>query len=472
MNRNKDLLKNTFYFFIGSLGAKVINFVLLPLYTLWLSPADYGVVDLVNSYNNILLMFVGLGIADALVVFPLGKNEDDIKSIFSTALIFHLVCCIIILCVFWFVNILIGTSFLGSVSDYVWFMLAILICNTTSRLFQYFCRGIKKMSVFSYTGIISSVLTALFGVLLIPRMGVKGFMLSSLISGIGTILFVIFYSKSFSYFSLKTYSSKYLKEMLKYSIPLIPNLLMWWLILSMNRPILERAIGVAAVGLFAVAIKIPDIIQLFYSFFHQAWIVTAVEQYDQPDFTSYFNKVLKLLTCFQTIVCLGVMLFGQLIFNLFINERYSDALQYVPVLCICMIFSNLATFLSSIFNANKKTSYVFYSVIIVATVAAILNLVLIPTMGIWGACIALLVAQISATVSRVIFVDKFIKVGNIDSHLLNIGICILGALAFLIDSPVIRYITLITLTVLYGFINKAILVRGVSMVMSRFHKGL
>lgn len=69
MSRNRDLLKNTFYVFIGNLGAKVINFVLLPLYTVWLSPADYGVVDLVSSYNNILLMFVGLGVADALVVF-------------------------------------------------------------------------------------------------------------------------------------------------------------------------------------------------------------------------------------------------------------------------------------------------------------------------------------------------------------------------------------------------------------------
>lgn len=470
MNRNKDLLINTIYFFIGSLGAKVINFVLLPLYTLWLSPSDYGVVDLINSYNNILLMFVGLGVADALVVFPLGKSEDEIKSIFSTALLFHLATCVLFFILFFVVDYFGKASFIGSIADYMWFMFAILVCNTTSRLFQYFCRGIKKMSVFSYTGILSSVLTALFGVLLIPQMGIKGFLMSGLISGVGTIFFIILYSKSFRYFSFKSYSSTQLKDMLRYSIPLIPNLLMWWLILSMNRPLMERTIGIAAVGLFAVAIKIPDIIQMFYSFFHQAWIVTAVEQYGQLDFDSYFNKVLQFLTSFQTIICLGVMLFGQLIFNLFINVRYSDALQFVPILCVCMIFSNIATFLSSIFNANKQTSYIFYSVIIVAVVAAVLNFVLIPTMGIWGACIALLVAQISATLSRTVFVCKYVKIERIDYHLLNIGVCVLGALGFLIESPVIRYLTLITLIGLYVFINRPIITRGLSLVRNRFHK--
>lgn len=470
MSRNKELIKNTFYVFIGNLGAKVINFVLLPLYTIWLSPADYGVVDLVTSYNNILLMFVGLGVADALVVFPLGKTEEEIKGYFSTALIFHLLGCAFFALVFFLVDVFFDPTIIGSVSNYIWLMLGILICNTSSRLFQYFCRGIKKMSVFSYTGIINSALIAGFGILLIPRLGVRGFMLSSITSGIGTMLFVIMYSKSYKFFDFGAFAILKLKEMLKYSIPLIPNMLMWWLILSMNRPVMEKTIGIVAVGLFGVAIKIPDIIQLFYNFFHEAWIVTAVEQYNQPDFKSYFNKVIQLLTCLQTVVCLCVMLLGQFIFDLFINERYSDALQFVPILCISMLFSNLATFLSSIFNANRNTSYIFYSVVIVAFVAAVLNLTLIPTMGIWGACVALLVAQISATLSRTIFVCKFVTIQRIDYHLLNIGVCVLGALSFLIVTPVIKYVILITLLGLYGFINRQVLAKGLSMVRNRFHK--
>ena len=469
MSRNKDLIKNTFYVFVGNLGAKVINFILLPLYTLWLSPADYGVVDLVNSYNNVLLMFVGLGVADALVVFPLGRTKEEINGYFSTALIFHLLGCLFFFFVFLIFDIFFDTSIIGSVSDYLWLMLGVLICNTTSRLFQYFCRGIKKMSVFSYTGILGSILTFGFGIWLIPRLGVRGFMLSSIFSGIGTMLFVIVYSKSYSYFSFSSFSPSKLKDMLKYSIPLIPNMIMWWLILSMNRPVMERAIGVAAVGLFGVAIKIPDIIQMVYNFFHEAWIVTAVEQYEQPDFKNYFNNVLQILTCLQTLVCLGVMMFGQLIFDLLINERFAEALQYVPILCISMLFSNLATFLSSIFNANKKTSYIFYSVIIVAAVAAILNLTLIPTIGIWGACIALLVAQASATVSRVYFVGKFVKIEKIYFHLLNIFVCVIGAFAFKIDSPIYRYGALISLIMVYVMINKSFLKKGILMIKNRTH---
>lgn len=75
MGRTKDLIKNASYFMIGNLGAKVIYFAMLPLYTHWMAPDAFGVVDIINSYNEILILLIGLGVSDALIVFPIGKKK-------------------------------------------------------------------------------------------------------------------------------------------------------------------------------------------------------------------------------------------------------------------------------------------------------------------------------------------------------------------------------------------------------------
>ena len=48
MGRNKDLFKNTSYVVVGSIGAKIVGFLMLPLYTRWLSPSDYGITDVID----------------------------------------------------------------------------------------------------------------------------------------------------------------------------------------------------------------------------------------------------------------------------------------------------------------------------------------------------------------------------------------------------------------------------------------
>ncbi len=457
MGRNKELALNSVYFMIGNLGSKVISFVMVPLYTMWLAPAEFGVVDLINTYNQILLLIVGLGVADALVVFPINKEKIEIEKQFSTGVLFHSFFCLI----FFFIFLILYFAqfeWLSSINPVIWYAYAMLITSTTSRLVQSFCRGIKKMKVFSYTGVISALSTALLSILLVPGIGVFGYLIALVASNVITLLFVIIYSKATQYFSFHAYSRKILFEMLRYGIPLIPNSLMWWLILGMNRPLLEQYHGIAAVGLLAVANKIPHLIDMFYGFFHQSWIVTIVTEYGKSDFKSYYNNIFNTVVVFQSFVCIAIMGLGKLLFDIFIDDRYSEAWNYVPFMCLTVVVSNISTFSTSIFNAVMKTKYLFYSVIYAAVSAVVLNYLLIPTQGIWGALISMMAAHTISAITRICYGWRFVKLDNVGFIFFNILICIIALLVVRINNVTLMYGALFGVLTLYGFLNKKYLV--------------
>lgn len=467
MGRTKDLIKNASYFMIGNLGAKVIYFAMLPLYTHWMAPDAFGVVDIINSYNEILILLIGLGVSDALIVFPIGKKKQEIKLLFTTALWFHILCCVIFFLLFYVLSLKKDSLNLGSISNYLWLMFFLLITNSTLRLFQYLCRGIKKMSVFGYTGIISALCISLLSFMLIPKWGVKGFLMCGIIANLITTIFVIVYSKSYDYICISHFSRNRLKEMLSYSIPLIPNMFMWWFILSMNRPVIEKYVGIAAVGIFAVANKIPGIVGMFYNFFHQAWIATAVEEYESSDFQQYYNNVLKSLTFFQTIICLGIMSFGNFFIFTFVGYEYHSAIHYLPILCVSILFSNMATFEGSIFSANKQTKYLFYTVIIAAASSLILNFILIPIWGILGACISVLVAQVISVITRIFFLKKFLITENYVYHIFNIIICIAGTFETLFTHDLYRYVYILFLVLACFYFNRHQIKHCLSFIKSK-----
>lgn len=80
MGRNKKLAKNIGFVFVGNIGSKLVGFFMLPLYTYWLSPADFGLSDILGVYSNLLLNLVAFDMADAIFVFPSGEDNENIKK--------------------------------------------------------------------------------------------------------------------------------------------------------------------------------------------------------------------------------------------------------------------------------------------------------------------------------------------------------------------------------------------------------
>lgn len=409
MGRNKKLAKNTGFIFIGNMGAKLMSFFMLPLYTQWLSPADYGMTDIINTYAMLLLNVVACDISDAIFIFPVGAEGKKIRYYFSTGFFFQIICSIVAAILF------LGLSHIKSDNSFfthIWFIYGILISNLFQKYVQDFCRGINKMSVFSFTGIISSMTIALFSILFIPQIGVRGYVYAIILANIITGSFTFFYSRAYSYLSFQAFNIPTLWEMLRFSIPLIPTAIMWWLVAGLNRPLLEEYYGLFSIGLLAVAFKLPSFINLIFGFFQQAWTVTVIEEYKKENFSDYYNKMFKNILIVQVIGCVIIILFSQSFIHLMTTEEYYDAWKYIPLLAIGVIFSNISAFTGTIFSAAHKTQYTFYSVIAGGIASIICNFSLIPVLGIWGACISIIAAHLISCISRIYFSSKFVQFKN------------------------------------------------------------
>lgn len=464
MSRSGQLIKNTSFIFIGNLGSKAIAFIMIPLYTVWLSPSEYGITDLLQTYNQILILFLGLGITEALIVFPINKSKSEITEQFSTAFLF-LVGFHIVFAIGYFVLSLLDLK--GVYFDYIWYALGFLLTNSMLRLFQNFCCGINKMSVFSFTGIISAVCLALLSFLLIPKYGVVGFLSANIISSLITIVFIVFYSRAFTYFSIKSISKSSLIEQLKYSIPLIPNSLMWWLILGLNRPLMEKYVGVAIIGLFAIASKIPSLIDMLYNIFQQAWLVTVTKEIDNEDFSGYYSRLMDYTISIQCLVCMVLMFFSDWIIQTFCDARYIEASIYVPILCLGIIFSNLSTFSGTVFNASKKTKYLFYSILISAIVSVVLNFILIPSIGVWGAIASILLSHIIACICRLFFSEHIVKLVNKRRLVTTLFLAVFFCASCYIDNSVIRYSSQFIFLGLFCIIKYYIPKNAIALIKSR-----
>lgn len=406
MGRNKQLAKNTSFVVIGNIGSKLLGFIMLPLYTSWLSPVDYGLTDIISVYANLLINVIACDVSDAIYVFPIGCDYKKIKSYYSTGFFFQIICCLLAIPIFFGLNALPCES---AFSTHTWYIYAILASALFQKYIQDFCRGIHKMSVFCYTGIVQSGALALSSILLIPSHGVYGFVLAQVISNILTAMFTFIYSGSLRYLSISSFSVRYLKEMLKFSAPLIPTAVMWWLVSGLNRPLLEQYNGLFAIGLLAVGMKLPSLINLVYNFFQQAWVITVLEEYRKADFSQYFNQMFKLLFGMQILGCLFIIIFAKPFMTLMTTAEYHQAYVYIPLITLGTIFSNMSAFIGTVFTASHQTKYTFYTAIFGGLTAVILNILIIPYYGVWGACTALFWAHFASALSRVYFSRRFVK---------------------------------------------------------------
>ncbi|BES62413.1 lipopolysaccharide biosynthesis protein [Dysgonomonas capnocytophagoides] len=458
MSKYSRLGKNTALVFVGNIGSKMISLLMLPFYTTWLSVADYGATDLISVYVTFLLSIVTCCLSEAIFIFPKDQEVEKQKEYFSSGLIFSAICFIIVGFLFALTKQIFQTYQISNTfTDYTWFIWGMIVSTFLQAYIQQFSRSIDKVRVYALSGIVLTALTALFSFVLIPKFGLFGYLyaqiLSLLLSGLYTFLAI----KGFQYFSIYIKSISSCHEMLKYSMPLIPNGIMWWLVGALNRPIMEDKLGLDAVGLFAVANKFPSIIIMLFTVFIFSWQISVIEEFKKEGYKEFYNKILRMLFMGLTFLSCLIAIFSKLIISVMANEKFYDAWKYVPILCIAVLFSSLSGFVGTNFSATRESKYYFYSSIWGALASILFNFILIPRYGLWGVSLAVVLSYMVMAISRIIYSWKYVQIDNAFSYLamLIINVCVISV-TYYIDSILLRFIAFSALFLTFLLINKSL----------------
>jgi O-antigen/teichoic acid export membrane protein len=456
VNKYTRLGKNTVLVFIGNAGAKLIGLLMLPFYTRWLSVEDYGTTDIINVYVSLLLGLATACIADAVFVFPKDQPVEKQKSYFSSGLCFAFLVLLITAILFKIVGIIFSYKQVSnSFTRNTWFIYGLLVTNFLQQYIQQFVRSIDKMKIYSTTGIILTVSTALFSFLIIPKFGVYGYVLALIYSNILAIIYAFIFSRSFKYLSFCVIKKSVCREMLRYSVPLIPNSIMWWLVGALNRPLMEKYLGLHSIGIFAVANKFPGILNVIFSVFAVSWQISVLEEFGKEGYVIFYNRMFRLIL---TILMVGFFVFvicSKLIITLFTTDEFHEAWRYVPLLALGALFSSISSFAGSNFSAARESKYFFYSSIWGAVSSIVFNLIMIPRLGILGAAISVPMSLAVLAISRILYGWKYVKIQNIKRYLLMLLLGLLSIFSMLyINIVLLKYFSVVSMFVIFVLINR------------------
>lgn len=421
-NKYKRLFKNTLWTLVGNTGSKILAFLLLPLYTRWLGTAGFGLSDLITTYSTMLVGILTLCVADGIFIFTKNKELEEQRQYFSSTLKFSFLLFLFWMVVFCSLQLLFESLIIhNAFADHLWLILGMVFSTFLQNYTQQFILSLEKMKVYSLTGIVLCITTFLLSWLLIPRMGVKGYVFSIILANIVTSLFSFVFSKSWRFVQIKGFHFDKTKELLGYSIPLIPNAIMWWLVQALNRPIMESNLGYSAIGIYAVANKFPGVITMVFSLFMVSWNISVFEEYGKPTFEKFYAKIFRLLFLVVISGTLLLCLSSQLIVHVFAAPEFTEAWKFMIILMIGAAISCLSSFWGTVFGVVKQSKYFFFSSVWGALSSIVANILLIPTFGLYGASISVVISFLVMALSRYAYSRKYVS-----AKLLNISFAYIG----------------------------------------------
>lgn len=221
MERDKRLFKTTIIYFIGSFGSKLLVFFLLPLYSKYLSVEQYGNLNLVTNLLPLIGPIFTLQVTETIFRFLCTAKKQEKGKYISNA-IFLLFCGFIAFLIL-YIPISIATNF-----KYFTLFMLYFIMNYLAIFLQQVLRGMSKNIDYSITGVILTVIQLIVNMLLIKVIYEKSILVANITGSIVVIIYIIFRIKFFKYIKIKWISKDIIKQMLSYSLPLIPNQISWW----------------------------------------------------------------------------------------------------------------------------------------------------------------------------------------------------------------------------------------------------
>lgn len=396
MNKYKKLAFNTVVFAIGSFGSKILVLLLTRLYTKYINYADMSTKDLLEIMALFLQPIFTFALQEYLIRFGLDKKYDK-KAVFTTSAI---ITAIGMAAVVLIVPGLRFIHYLDFISGYS-MLLIIYICTSSLRMLcTNFVRARDMVKLFSLDGILATLTLFIFNLIFIAglKMGVKGFMISVILSDLCSSVFLIVAANLRKFFSFRYFSSSLAKEMMIFSLPLIPTIVMWTITGLSDRLFIRymhssRAeLGADAAGIYSVANRIPNLISMVSTIFFQAWNMSAITENDSADRSKFYEKVYSAYEAILFIAGAGLLLFIKPVSSFLANsdnyEAYGSIYIYAPILIAAVIFTSLNQFMGSIYSATKHTLNSFLTSLTACVINLAMNFFLIPEWGIQGAAIA------------------------------------------------------------------------------------
>ncbi|MBI1933097.1 MAG: oligosaccharide flippase family protein [Ignavibacteriales bacterium] len=398
----KKTLRQTAIYSLGNLTSKVIGFILLPLYTDYLSVSEYGIFAILEATSQILIGIFGFNFTTSMMRWCVSeKSADGQKKIISSTFF----ATFIIAVIFSLITIPFKTELSELIlstpkfENYITILLLSVSFGILSNVPLEVIRFREKPSFYVFLNISKFVVIVLLNVYFIvyAKLGVEGIILSQLIGFIYLIIASFpFMLKNMNF----SFSAKVIGEMFRFGFPLVFSTSALLALSLGDRYIIKYFMDEASVGVYSLGNKIASVINVFIlQSFQVGYLPLAYKKINDENAPRYFSKVTTYLVFILMISALSLSIFGREIVKTFsLKTEYWDAYTVIPYISLAFVFRGMQYVFSLPFHFVKKTSYIAYVVVAAAVLNIAFNIIYISKYGYVAAGVVMLASYIFMTI--------------------------------------------------------------------------
>lgn len=422
MSTLNKVIKNSSIYGIVSVLQKSIGFFLLPIYTSYLTPKDYGITAVVGSIVSFLSVFYMLSLNASISRFYFDYNDDEekLKEFWGTNILFVIINSIIMSCVLILFHRFLIQPFAKGIEFYPYVLLGIIsiTLNPVYSIFQSTLQvqqNGKKYGINNFLYFLINLILTIFMVVFL-KLQAKGVLLASSLTD---IIFFIYTIINFLPKVKLTINKEFLKQSISYSFPLIPHSVAGWTMSMIDRLFLNTIKTTETVGLYNIGFQFGNILNILSTAVNQAYVPWFYEKMGEGEKGK--ESIIKF--CEYAVVGYGfiamcISLFTEDVLNLMVSKNFREGWMVVPFIAFAYVFNGIYYFFANPLFYNKKgTKYIVIGTVSSAIMNIIFNLLLVPQYGMIGSSLA---STISSFVVSILILYISIKIEKINFKYLKI----------------------------------------------------
>lgn len=470
VSRESNLAKNTMIITVGKVCTQLVSFLLLPLYTAILSTEEYGVVDLLNTLVSLLLPLVTLQIDQALFreLVEVRDNESKKAKIIKTGISTVAIQCAVYVVIFIFLSPLLH-------NEYKFFLASNVLINAILGILLQIARGLGDNKSYAIASFFSASLTIVFNVifLVVAQLGAKGMLMATFVGQLLAATYLIVILHIFQYLKSGEYKKSLVIKLLKYSIPLIPNAISWWIIDASDRVIVTSFLGVAQNGILAASLKFAALLTGLNYITTLSWTESVAVAINDRDIENYFNRMINVFLRFYIAISVGMIACMPFVFPVLVNAKYQEGYGLVPISILATLFNVVVGLVSVIYVAKKNTKAIAQTSIMAAIINISVHLLLIKHIGLFAAVLSSFIAFFSMSILRIIDIKKkgYLTIRIDNSLIFSTFIVLLIVLMSYYLGNMLEYCVALLFTILFAvLINKDTFMSIVNLIVNKIHQ--
>lgn len=413
LKESKLLARHSTIYALGNFMNKIAAFLLLPVYTQYLTPNDYGMNELVGLSTDVIGVLLSTAISSAIYRFYFEYTDTKDRNVVVSSAIISIGCIsLAAVLLLYFATRTMAQYILDSRDLYYYFIISFtsLWFQSMNNISNDYLRANQMSTKFISLSFLKLIIVISLNIYLICflRIGVLGILISTLAGSV--VLFLVLTVPLLFQIGFR-FSYDKIREMIRFGLPLIPSQLGAFVVNLSDRFFIKGYCSIADAGLYSLGYRFGALPSTFISEpFNQTWLPRRFELYKQEGSEILFGKIFTYFLCLMIFAGLVVSVLTKDILMIIADEKFWSAYKIVPIITVAIIVFTLHYHFNMGILIQKKTKYFAYINFSNAGLIIILNFLLIPRYGVYGAAIATLLAFVYKVAFTYYLSSKYYKI--------------------------------------------------------------